>query len=183
MSSSAKADDPVITGRALALCWRGLTGFTYSLADWAAPSNIGVTNDLVRRVYEHRMGLAEGFTKKYRVHRLVYFESYGDVENAIHREKQLKKWNRRGRSASSRSTTQTGMISIQKLRCLEAPSAIRPRKRSPRNCKRSSYLSKSGEYWVLRLRGGRQQRGWRTTIERGALAHNTPGIQRFTCAQ
>jgi putative endonuclease len=55
---------------------------------------IGVTNDLVRRIYEHRMGLAEGFTKKYRVHRLVYFEPYGDVEEAIRREKQLKKWNR-----------------------------------------------------------------------------------------
>jgi putative endonuclease len=55
---------------------------------------IGVTNNLVRRVYEHRMGLAEGFTKKYRVHRLVYFEPYGDVEEAIRREKQLKKWNR-----------------------------------------------------------------------------------------
>jgi putative endonuclease len=55
---------------------------------------IGVTNDLVRRVYEHRAGLAEGFTKKYGIHRLVYFESHGDVEEAIRREKQLKKWNR-----------------------------------------------------------------------------------------
>jgi putative endonuclease len=55
---------------------------------------IGVTNDLVRRVYDHRKGLADGFTKKYRVHRLVYFEPYGDVEEAIRREKQLKKWNR-----------------------------------------------------------------------------------------
>jgi len=40
------------------------------------------------------MGFADGFTEKYRVHRLVYFESYGDVEAAIRREKQLKKWNR-----------------------------------------------------------------------------------------
>jgi putative endonuclease len=55
---------------------------------------IGVTNDLVRRVYEHRMGLADGFTKKYGVHRLVYFEQYSDIENAIRREKHLKKWNR-----------------------------------------------------------------------------------------
>ena len=55
---------------------------------------IGVTNDLVRRVYEHRMGLADGFTKKYEVHRLVYFEQYGEVELAIQREKRLKKWNR-----------------------------------------------------------------------------------------
>jgi len=55
---------------------------------------IGVTNDLIRRVYEHRMGLADGFTKKYKIHRLVYFEQYGDVELAIQREKRLKKWNR-----------------------------------------------------------------------------------------
>jgi putative endonuclease len=55
---------------------------------------IGVTNDLIRRVYEHRMGLADGFTKKYGVHRLVYFEQYSDIEAAIVREKRLKKWNR-----------------------------------------------------------------------------------------
>jgi len=55
---------------------------------------VGVTNDLVRRIYEHRMGLADGFTKKHRIHRLVYFEQYGEVEAAILREKRLKKWNR-----------------------------------------------------------------------------------------
>jgi len=55
---------------------------------------IGVTNDLIRRVAEHRLKLAKGFTKKYGVHRLVYFEQYDDAENAIRREKRLKKWNR-----------------------------------------------------------------------------------------
>ena len=55
---------------------------------------IGVTNDLARRVYEHKMGLADGFTKKYGIHRLVYFEQYNDIEAAIVREKRLKKWNR-----------------------------------------------------------------------------------------
>ena len=55
---------------------------------------IGVTNDLVRRIYEHRMGIADGFTKKYGIHRLVYFEPYNDVETAVQREKRLKKWNR-----------------------------------------------------------------------------------------
>jgi putative endonuclease len=55
---------------------------------------IGVTNNLIRRVCEHKMGLADGFTKKYRVHRLVYFEQYNDIEAAIVREKRLKKWNR-----------------------------------------------------------------------------------------
>jgi putative endonuclease len=55
---------------------------------------IGVTNDLVRRVYEHRTGAVPGFSKRHQVHRLVYFERFSDVEYAIQREKRLKKWNR-----------------------------------------------------------------------------------------
>jgi putative endonuclease len=55
---------------------------------------IGVTNDLVRRVGEHKLKMAEGFTKKHEVHKLVYFEQFDDIENAIRREKRLKKWNR-----------------------------------------------------------------------------------------
>ena len=55
---------------------------------------IGVTSDLIKRVYEHKQRLVEGFTKKYDVHQLVYFEITSDVEGAIKREKQLKKWNR-----------------------------------------------------------------------------------------
>jgi putative endonuclease len=55
---------------------------------------IGVTNDIIRRVYEHKSGAVEGFTKDYDVSRLVYFECFDDVEQAIHREKRLKKWAR-----------------------------------------------------------------------------------------
>ena len=55
---------------------------------------IGVTSDLVRRVWEHRSKVAAGFTEKYGIHRLVYFEQFDDAENAIRREKRLKKWNR-----------------------------------------------------------------------------------------
>ena len=55
---------------------------------------IGVTSDLVRRVFEHREKFVRGFTKEYDVHRLVYFEQFDDAENAIRREKRLKKWNR-----------------------------------------------------------------------------------------
>jgi putative endonuclease len=55
---------------------------------------VGATNDLVRRVAEHRLELVDGFTKKYGVHRLVYFEQFDDAENAIRREKRLKRWNR-----------------------------------------------------------------------------------------
>ena len=55
---------------------------------------IGVTNDLICRVAEHRLKPVESFTKKYEVERLVYFEQFDDAENAIKREKRLKKWNR-----------------------------------------------------------------------------------------
>jgi putative endonuclease len=55
---------------------------------------IGITNDLARRVYEHKSGLIKGFTKKYSVNKLVYFESTNDVNAAILREKRLKKWKR-----------------------------------------------------------------------------------------
>ena len=55
---------------------------------------IGVTNDLVRRVYEHKNDVIPGFTRNYGVHSLVYFEETNDIESAIRREKQLKKWRR-----------------------------------------------------------------------------------------
>ncbi len=69
--------------------------YVYILSNW---NNhvvyIGVTNDLKRRVYEHKNNLVDGFTKKYNVHKLVYFESTTDVYSAISREKQLKGWRR-----------------------------------------------------------------------------------------
>jgi putative endonuclease len=55
---------------------------------------IGVTSDLIKRVWEHKNDLVEGYTKQYGVHQLVYFEMHEDMESAIQREKQLKKWNR-----------------------------------------------------------------------------------------
>jgi putative endonuclease len=55
---------------------------------------IGVTKDLIRRVAEHRLKSVRGFTGKYGVDRLVYFEQFDDAQNAIKREKQLKKYNR-----------------------------------------------------------------------------------------
>jgi len=54
----------------------------------------GVTSDLVRRIWEHRNDLVEGFTKRHGVHSLVYFELHDDMPEAICREKQIKKWNR-----------------------------------------------------------------------------------------
>lgn len=55
---------------------------------------IGVTNNLMRRVYEHKNGVIEGFTKSDKVHMLVYYEEYSSINEAIAREKQLKHWNR-----------------------------------------------------------------------------------------
>jgi putative endonuclease len=54
----------------------------------------GVTSNLVQRVWEHKQGLVEGFTKTYGVKKLVYYEIHGDAESAITREKQIKKWRR-----------------------------------------------------------------------------------------
>jgi putative endonuclease len=55
---------------------------------------IGVTSGLIQRLHQHREGLIEGFTKDYGVQRLVWFENHATMENAIIREKRLKKWNR-----------------------------------------------------------------------------------------
>lgn len=54
----------------------------------------GVTSDLVKRVYEHRSKMVDGFTKKYNVYKLVYYEVFEDLINAIMREKQIKGWKR-----------------------------------------------------------------------------------------
>lgn len=74
--------------------------FVYILSNWDdSVLYIGVTSNLPRRLYEHRNGLADGFTKKYNVHKLVYYEYTNDVYSAISREKQLKKWVRAKKNA------------------------------------------------------------------------------------
>lgn len=55
---------------------------------------IGVTNNLLRRVYEHKQGMVEGFTKRFHITKLVYYEQHYSIQSAIHREKVLKEWNR-----------------------------------------------------------------------------------------
>ena len=68
--------------------------FVYIMASKSGVLYIGVTNDLQRRALEHKQGLIEGFTKKYRCKKLVYYKETDDISAAIEREKQLKRWRR-----------------------------------------------------------------------------------------
>ena len=68
--------------------------YVYIMASRSRVLYVGVTNDLARRVHEHKQGLVPGFTSKYRVHRLVYFEKFADISEAIAREKAIKGWKR-----------------------------------------------------------------------------------------
>ena len=68
--------------------------FVYVLASPSQTLYVGVTNDLERRVEEHRMKINAGFTAKYKIARLVYFEEHSEIDEAIDREKQIKGWRR-----------------------------------------------------------------------------------------
>ena len=71
------------------------TYYVYLVTNWNNKVlYIGVTNNLERRLYEHKNKLAKGFTEKYNVNKLVYFEQSSDIESAITREKEIKKWRR-----------------------------------------------------------------------------------------
>jgi putative endonuclease len=68
------------------------TYYVYIMASRSRVPYAGVTNDLARRVYEHKRGLNPGFTSRYRVTRLVFFAEFVDIRDAIAREKQIKGW-------------------------------------------------------------------------------------------
>ena len=68
--------------------------YVYIMTNHSRRLYTGMTNDLERRVAEHKEGLAPGFTQRYRINQLVYFEEYARVEDAIDREKQIKGWRR-----------------------------------------------------------------------------------------
>jgi putative endonuclease len=71
-------------------------GYVYILASKRNGTlYIGVTSDLIKRIYEHKNDFVDGFTKKYGVHSLVYFKQCDDIESAISEEKRLKRWNRK----------------------------------------------------------------------------------------
>ncbi|MCF8262286.1 MAG: GIY-YIG nuclease family protein [Melioribacteraceae bacterium] len=70
------------------------TYYVYIITNYSKTLYIGVTNNLERRIIEHKKGLIEGFSKKYNCKKLVYFEFTESIEDAIRREKQLKNWHR-----------------------------------------------------------------------------------------
>ena len=85
-----------------------MTYYTYILTNWNNKvMYIGMTNNLERRLYEHKHHLIEGFTRRYNVDKLVYFESSFDVKAAIAREKQLKGWTRARKNALVESMNPT----------------------------------------------------------------------------
>jgi len=69
-----------------------MTYYVYIMSNTSKMLYTGVTGDLETRVFQHRTKLSEGFTKKYNIHLLVYFEAFGDIRDAIAREKQIKGW-------------------------------------------------------------------------------------------
>lgn len=80
--------------------------YVYVMTNDSGTLYIGVTNDIVRRVYEHKQKLVAGFTFKYNITQLVYFEETNDVKAAITREKQIKGWLRNKKIALIRSVNQ-----------------------------------------------------------------------------
>jgi len=70
------------------------TYYIYIMTNHSRTLYVGMTNNLCRRVTEHRDGVTGGFTRRYRINQLVYFEEYRDVRDAIQREKQIKAWRR-----------------------------------------------------------------------------------------
>ena len=80
------------------------TYYVYILASSSRALYIGVTNDIERRLYEHRTGIASAFTRRYSVHHLVHIETATNPGDAINRESQLKRWTRRKKVALIEAT-------------------------------------------------------------------------------
>ena len=86
---------------------REFTYYVYIMASKSRVIYTGMTNDLKVRVFQHKSGRIDGFTKRYRVYRLVYFESWRYVRSAIAREKEVKRWTRQRRVALIESMNPT----------------------------------------------------------------------------
>jgi putative endonuclease len=83
-----------VEGRAFPSTMKDHCYSVYIVASKSRVIYTGMTSDLHNRIYEHKNDMRKGFTRQYRCHRLVYYESFDDVHKAIGREKQLKRWNR-----------------------------------------------------------------------------------------
>ena len=87
---------------------------------------IGVTNDLERRVAEHKSGSGSVFTRKYHCHKLVYFETFSDIDQAIAREKQLKGWKRERKDALIDSVNRDGIFLFRFFAALRMTGPLLP---------------------------------------------------------
>ena len=87
--------------------------YVYILASYSGTLYVGVTNDLEGRMHQHKSGSIKGFTKKYEVTRLLYYEEFDDVYLAIAREKEIKKW-RREKKVTSFEESNPGWVDLSK---------------------------------------------------------------------
>jgi putative endonuclease len=91
------------------------TYYIYIMSSESGVIYIGMTNNLERRVYEHKKGVTDGFSNKYKCTKLIYFELTNDVESALNREKQLKKWRREKKEHLINTMNPSGKISQRSL--------------------------------------------------------------------
>ena len=102
------------------------TFYVYILASKSRVLYVGVTNDLERRLFEHRQKLVPGFTAKYNVTQLVYYELFENVRNAIAREKQIKAWRREKKvtlveKSNAEWQERKHCVATERQRCLDKP--------------------------------------------------------------
>jgi len=83
--------------------------YVYLLSNRSGTLYVGVTNNLFRRIFEHKHKMIEGFTKRYNIDRLIYFEEFQDIRQAILREKQIKSWRRQKKLELVRIMNETFM--------------------------------------------------------------------------
>ena len=82
----------------------GKSYYVYILTNNSETLYIGITSNLIKRIWEHKNKVVKGFTEKYNIDKLIYYEIYEDAEQAILREKQLKNWNRKKKLELIRKT-------------------------------------------------------------------------------
>ena len=91
----SRSRESVVINFSYLICYNAPMAFIYILTNATnSVLYIGVTNNLIRRVYEHRTKVVTGFTERYHLNKLIYYEHFADIAKAIEREKTLKKWNR-----------------------------------------------------------------------------------------